>query len=41
VTLSGTVDDQFQEWRRILGEMFILQEGEAPLQTDQSSEAKL
>jgi len=29
VTLSGTVDDQFQEWRRILGKMFILEEGES------------
>ena len=28
VTLSGTVDDQYQEWRRILGEMFRIQEGD-------------
>ena len=28
VTLSGTVDDQYQEWRRILGEMFRLEEGD-------------
>ena len=28
VTLTGTVDDQYQEWRRILGEMFRLEEGE-------------
>jgi hypothetical protein len=28
VTLSGTVDDQYQEWRRILGDMFRLEEGE-------------
>jgi len=27
VTLSGTVDDQYQEWRRILAEMFRLEEG--------------
>ncbi|RBP53238.1 hypothetical protein DFR28_101624 [Arenicella xantha] len=27
VTLTGTVEDQFGEWRRILGEMFILEEG--------------
>ena len=25
--MSGTVDDQYQEWRRILGEMFRLEEG--------------
>lgn len=31
VTLSGTVDDQFQEWRRILADMFVLEEGEASL----------
>ena len=36
VTLSGTVDDQFQEWRRILGDMFILEEGEAPTASDKS-----
>jgi len=24
VTLSGTVDDQYQEWRRILSEMFLI-----------------
>lgn len=28
VTLSGTVDDQYQEWRRILGQMFVLEEGD-------------
>lgn len=28
VTLSGTVDDQYQEWRRILGEMFRIEEGD-------------
>ncbi|MBL4672191.1 MAG: hypothetical protein JKX81_08005 [Arenicella sp.] len=28
VTLSGTVDDQYQEWRRILGDMFRLEEGD-------------
>jgi len=28
VTLSGTVEDQFIEWRRILGKMFELEEGE-------------
>lgn len=28
VTLSGTVDDQYQEWRRILGQMFLLEEGD-------------
>ena len=27
VTLSGTVDDQYDEWRRILAEMFRIQEG--------------
>ena len=27
ITLSGTVDDQFQEWRRILGEMFAAENG--------------
>lgn len=27
VTLTGTVDDQYQEWRRILSEMFRLEEG--------------
>jgi len=27
VTLSGTVEDQFVEWRRILGELFVLEEG--------------
>ena len=27
VTLTGTVDDQYQEWRRILAEMFRLEEG--------------
>ena len=35
VTLSGTVDDQYQEWRRILKEMFYLEEGVTP---DQDSE---
>ena len=28
VTLSGTVDDQYQEWRRILGRMFSIEEGD-------------
>ena len=28
VTLTGTVNDQYQEWRRILGEMFRLEEGD-------------
>ena len=28
VTLSGTVDDQYDEWRRILAQMFRLEEGE-------------
>jgi hypothetical protein len=28
VTLSGTVDDQFQEWRRILSRMFEVEQGE-------------
>jgi hypothetical protein len=32
VTLSGTVDDQYQEWRRILGEMFRLEEGDVSQQ---------
>ena len=32
VTLSGTVDDQYQEWRRILAEMFRLEESEASVQ---------
>ena len=27
VTLSGTVEDQYQEWRRILSRMFLLDEG--------------
>ena len=27
VTLSGTVEDQYKEWRRILTEMFTLEEG--------------
>lgn len=27
VTLTGTVDDQYQEWRRILGDMFLIEEG--------------
>ena len=27
VTLSGTVDDQYDEWRRILAEMFRIEEG--------------
>jgi len=27
VTLSGTVDDQFKEWRRILGRMFDVEQG--------------
>lgn len=27
VTLTGTVEDQFAEWRRILGDMFVLEEG--------------
>ena len=27
ITLTGTVEDQFQEWRRILGEMFEIEEG--------------
>lgn len=29
VTLSGTVDDQYNEWRKILAEMFRLEEGVA------------
>jgi len=29
VTLSGTVEDQFEEWRRILGRMFDLEQGTA------------
>jgi len=36
VTLSGTVDDQYQEWRRILGEMFRLEEGDVSEQGVQS-----
>lgn len=28
VTLTGTVDDQYQEWRRILGDMFLIEEGD-------------
>jgi hypothetical protein len=32
VTLSGTVDDQYQEWRRILGDMFRLEEGDVSAQ---------
>ncbi|MFT5572201.1 MAG: hypothetical protein ACI9FR_001123 [Cryomorphaceae bacterium] len=28
VTLSGTVDDQFEEWRRILSRMFEVEQGE-------------
>lgn len=27
VTLSGTVEEQFREWRRILGEMFLAESG--------------
>jgi len=38
VTLSGTVDDQYQEWRRILGEMFRLEEGDI---TQSNNEANL
>jgi len=34
VTLSGTVDDQYNEWRRILAEMFRLEEGELPTFSD-------
>lgn len=30
VTLTGTVNDQYQEWRRILGDMFRLEDGETP-----------
>lgn len=33
ITLSGTVDDQFIEWRRILSRMFELDEGETIDQT--------
>ena len=29
ITLSGTVDDQFTEWRRILQQMFELEQGES------------
>ncbi len=36
ITLSGTVDDQYQEWRRILSEMFRLEEGDS----DSSGEAE-
>jgi hypothetical protein len=32
VTLSGTVDDQYQEWRRILGELFRLEGGDISAQ---------
>ena len=27
VTLSGSVEDQYKEWRRILSRMFLLDEG--------------
>jgi len=36
VTLSGTVDDQYQEWRRILGEMFRIEEGDVSDQDTQT-----
>lgn len=38
ITLSGTVEDQYQEWRRILSRMFELEEGnevELPVETTQ------
>ena len=35
ITLSGTVDDQFQEWRRILAEMFVAENGAAQIQAEQ------
>ncbi len=34
ITLSGTVEDQFQEWRRILGEMFAAENGLAAADLD-------
>jgi hypothetical protein len=38
VTLSGTVDDQYQEWRRILGEMFEAESGLAPNKKESSED---
>ena len=38
VTLSGTVEDQFQDWRRILSRMFELEEGERIQPVEDSSE---
>lgn len=40
VTLSGTVEDQFVEWRRILGKMFELEEGEVT-RTEQPANSDL
>lgn len=37
VTLTGTVDDQYQEWRRILGEMFRIEEGDIDYDNDSNS----
>ena len=34
VTLTGTVDDQYQEWRRILGEMFQIEDDAADIDDD-------
>jgi len=37
ITLSGTVEDQYKEWRRILSRMFAIDEG---LSVDQLDEAQ-
>lgn len=37
VTLTGTVEDQYTEWRRILSRMFELEEGEATEEPNDSS----
>ncbi len=38
VTLSGTVEDQYQEWRRILSRMFEINEGDEPVSGSEQSD---
>ncbi|NNC98663.1 MAG: hypothetical protein HKN85_00615 [Gammaproteobacteria bacterium] len=36
--MSGTVEDQFQEWQRILSEMFRAENGLDPIQSGEAAE---